>query len=144
MERYIFIFIFLFMISGSYGQHDFDSLHSNNDQFKAFIADYSQSYDLFGEDDLIDVTLRSDFKNLIKNKYKDEYQDAILEFNLNDTVIVRRKVKIKPRGEFRLRKCSNPPLMVNFKKKDVLLPQLKDFDKIKNQKNNKYFVHNKN
>ncbi|MFC2126581.1 hypothetical protein ACFLU5_17460 [Bacteroidota bacterium] len=131
MERILSLFLVLITVSTSYAQHDFDSLYKNNDHFKKFITSYAKDYDIFNNESPLEMTLKSDFKNLIKRKYKDEYQGAILEYNLNDTVLVRREVKIKARGEFRRKKCMNPPLKINFKKKDVLLPQLREFDKMK-------------
>ncbi len=128
--RVLVTFLLLLTTSNVFGQHDFDSLYESNDHFREFINGYAKNHDLFSDDYPIEMNLISDFKNLIKQKYKDEYQDALLEFNLNDSVIVRRNVKIKPRGEFRRKKCSNPPLKINFRKKDVLLPQLREFDKM--------------
>jgi len=129
--KYFFTAVLFISVLSSHAQHDFDSLYDNNDEFRTYIDDYSRNYDLFSGEEMIEMNLISDFKNLIKRKYHDEYQEAILEFDFNDTVIVRRQVKIKPRGEYRRKNCHNPPLMLNFKKKDVLIPHLRDFDKIK-------------
>ena len=56
--------------------------------------------DIFNNDKVLNITIESDFKNLVKRKYKDEYQPAILKFHLNDTITVTRNIQIKPRGEY--------------------------------------------
>ena len=104
MKRILLIVLPFLIPSCSYAQYDFDSLYKNNDQFKEKIDIYARDYDIFSEDELLEITLTSDFRNLIRRKYRDEYQDATLEYFLNDTVIVKRKVKIKPRGNLRRRR----------------------------------------
>ena len=111
--------------------HDFDSLYKNDKAFKQIFKSTSDSEDIFDNDEIIKITIESDFKNLIKRKYKDEYQPAILRYSLNDTVVINRNITIKPRGNMRKKICFFPPLKLNFPKKAVVIEQLKEFDKIK-------------
>ncbi len=114
------------------GQHlDFDSLYQNDPSFKTAIASQPEFIDFFGRTDLVKITIESDLKNLFKNKFKDEYQDAVFRYFLNDTVVVNRDIEIQPRGHMRRKTCYFPPLKLNFPKKDAVLPQIQEFDKVK-------------
>jgi hypothetical protein len=89
------------------------------------------SLDLFGDDTPLKIQLTSDFKAFVKNKYDDEYQPAELNFFVNDSVSIRHDIRIKPRGNFRKRHCQFPPIRLNFKKTDFVLPRAHQFEKIK-------------
>jgi hypothetical protein len=87
--------------------------------------------DLFNTEDVLEIILESDFKAFLKNKYKDEYQPAVIRYMYNDTIKVSRNIKIKPRGAFRRANCYYPPMKLNFPKGKVRLKQLEEFDKMK-------------
>ncbi len=75
---------------------------------------------LFDSSDPLQVTIISDFKNLVKHKNEQPaYQPAKLILN-NDTANVF-SIRIKPRGFSRRTYdfCNFPPILLNFKKKDV-------------------------
>ena len=88
-------------------------------------------FDLFGTEAPLEITLESDFRKLIKEKNADQYQEALLEVPLSDTVIVRRIVRIKPRGVFRRGYCSPPPIKLNFKKTKLYVNSLQQLEKMK-------------
>ena len=111
--------------------HDFDSLVENSDDFRIFARNYGDTFDLFNASQMLKITFESDFKSLVKNKFKDEYQDAVFRIMVNDTVQVSRKIQIKPRGHYRKSTCLIPPIKLNFPKKDAYIDQLKQFDKLK-------------
>ncbi len=111
--------------------YDFDSLVSHNEKFKNAVEVISDTLDLFNDQSLLKVTLETDFKNLIRGRKNPEYQPATFRMMLNDTVMVTREIKIKPRGHSRRRVCYIPPLKLNFPKKKAFLKQLQSFDKIK-------------
>lgn len=124
----------IFILSNGYAQsivHDFDSLIQNSKEFESVAKAVGDTTDIFNDNKILDLTLESDFKNLVKRKYKDEYQEAVLKMMYNDTIMVSRKIKIKPRGVTRKSICSFPPLKLNFPKKEAYIKQLQDFDKIK-------------
>jgi hypothetical protein len=86
---------------------------------------------LFDNPDVLDISIRADFKELIKNKFDDTYRDAEFSYMLNDTILVSDELKIKPRGNFRKRLCYLPPVKLNFKKNEYLIAQSKELDKLK-------------
>ncbi|MEM7104627.1 MAG: hypothetical protein AAF502_15935 [Bacteroidota bacterium] len=89
------------------------------------------SFDLFDSKILIEVTIESDFKKLVKRKMKDEYQPALLHYQLNDSLVSKRFIRIKPRGEFRKRYCSFPPIKLNFKKSGFMSYGVEELEKMK-------------
>ena len=89
------------------------------------------TFQIFGPDEPLEFTVSTDIKGLSKNKFKDEYQPAKVIYNLWDTISIYREIRIKPRGEFRLKNCSNPPLRVNVKKTQEVFQLLDDFSKLK-------------
>jgi hypothetical protein len=111
--------------------HDFDSLFNNDDAFRQAITARSDFEDFFNSDDLLRITIESDFNYLIKKKFEGEYQPAMLTYYINDTVAVRRDITIKARGNMRRKTCYFPPLMLNFPKKEAVMKQIEEFDKMK-------------
>ncbi len=133
--KQLFLLAFLltvhYLLSAQSRIHDFDSLYENWQPFQEVVKSWQEHYDLFDETSPIELTLKSDFRALIREKYDDEYQYAILELPYNDTVLITREIKIKARGNFRRNTCYYPPLMLNFPKKKVVIEHLKEFDKLK-------------
>ena len=111
--------------------HDFDSLMEHSESFKAIADQIGDTLDLFNSSEPLKVVFESDFKNLVKRKFKEEYQDARFTVMYNDTVKVTRDIEIKSRGNMRKGSCFMPPLKLNFPKKDAFIKQLKHFDKLK-------------
>ena len=87
--------------------------------------------DLFNEEIPLKITLESDFKQLIRDKRKDKYQEALLHYSLNDSIVVRHIIRIKPRGVFRKNYCSKPPLKLNFSKTKFIRKELNELGKMK-------------
>ncbi len=73
----------------------------------------------FVDDKLIEITLDSDFKKLIREKLKKEfsgnYQPATITMVFPDSVKLTENIEIRSRGKFRREKCNMPPVMLNFK-----------------------------
>jgi hypothetical protein len=65
----------------------------------------------FNSDEILEITLESDFRNLIKEKREGKFQPANLIIKNNSYAI-----RIKTRGHFRLENCSFPPISLNFSK----------------------------
>jgi hypothetical protein len=136
MKKLLFLSIFFSMHLADHTEifaqiHDFDSLIQHNDAFRQVAESVGDTLDLFSKHDVLEVTLKSDFKNLIKRKHKDEYQEASFQIMFNDTVLVTREIKIAPRGKVRRSTCMIPPLKLNFPKKKAFIKQLESFDKLK-------------
>jgi len=45
--------------------------------------------------------------------------------------MLNRQISIKPRGDVRRQVYNFPPLMLNFQEKEAIIPQIKDYDKMK-------------
>ncbi len=131
MRKFLLLAFYLFISVTQAQVHDFDSLFEFSPEFQKSIKDWQQKYTLFDEEEPIEITLKSDFRNLVKKKYKDEYQSAILETKFNDSILIVRAIKIKPRGNFRRRTCYYPPITLNFPKNKTILQHLSEFDKLK-------------
>jgi hypothetical protein len=111
--------------------YDFDSLFRHDESFRTAVRSRPDSNDIFNGTETLKITITSDYKNLIRRKYQGEYQPAILVYHINDTVDVRREIEIKPRGNMRRKTCYFPPVTLNFPKKEAVLPQIREFDKMK-------------
>lgn len=111
--------------------HNFDSLYKNNESFRKYVESTPDFKDLFLSDEVMNITIASDFKNLVKTKGKEEYQPALFQYQMNDSILLKREIKIKARGLSRKNICFFPPIQLNFPKKEEIIPQLKVFDKMK-------------
>ncbi len=112
-----------------------------------FAQDYSigNPAKLFSSHEVIELTLKGDFKTLLKDigDERDEHPFK-LEYSENgDTIVL--DLKIATRGNFRRKaeNCNFPPLKLNFKKKQVKYTLFEGINKIKlvthcKSKSNKY------
>lgn len=108
------LFLLAFSVSTCPGQND--------------TADVSKKkFALFDSEELLDISLQFDLTTFLKKNPKTGYQDGMLMIHVSETDTIDRKVKIKPRGEYRQQTCSFPPIMLNFKK---LFPAYSDTGKI--------------
>ena len=112
-------------------QHDFDSLYDASVEFRKSFEAIQDTFDLFGNESVLEIAIISDFKQMNRQKDTLHYQDALLEYVLNDTIIVHREIGIKARGNYRRETCSYPPLKLNFPQKSARLEWLQTFDKMK-------------
>ncbi len=90
-----------------------------------------EDFTFFNRSTPLKMELVSDFKNLVRRKFDEEYQEASLNVKISDEIEIRHNIRIKPRGNFRLKNCTNPPIMLNFKKGEFPLENLKNLDKVK-------------
>lgn len=118
-------------LSSQQKHYDFDSLLQNNPQFQPLCKMVMDTFRIFGPKEPLEFTVSTDMKALAKNKYKDEYQPAHVIYNLWDSINISREIRIKPRGEFRLKNCSNPPVRVNVKETEEVFELLDGFKKLK-------------
>jgi hypothetical protein len=83
-----------------------------------FSSSIGQSCNLFDSDDVIELTLRSDFKTVFNDRGDDpQYHSAALCYQTEQNVI-STSIKIKVRGHYRKNpvNCKYPPILLNFKK----------------------------
>lgn len=53
------------------------------------------NFGLLDSNEPLFITIESDFKKMRKEKYKDEYQKALLHYQLNDSILIKRTIRIK-------------------------------------------------
>jgi hypothetical protein len=71
-------------------------------------------------DSLPIIQIRTDYKNLLKFKLKEEYQPASLTiWNEENETLDFEKVRVRARGNIRKEVCINPPLKINFKGREL-------------------------
>lgn len=141
MKKYLSIVFFL-ILSGFYQA---DSLYAQKGKKDVLFPDTSavinfipeEEWDLFGRENLVELTLKFDMRKYLKASDPPEYQDALLVFHAKDTSI-EKNVRIKSRGVFRRGYCAFPPLKLNVKKTKFENEYLDD------QKNFKIVTHCKN
>ncbi len=80
---------------------------------------------LFESDSIVHVRMITDMKLLVKKKYEEEYQPAIIQIIQPAGDTNSHDVKIKSRGNRRKDACNLPPIKVKFPKKDYLYNKLK-------------------
>ncbi|MDX1909629.1 MAG: hypothetical protein SF053_21500 [Bacteroidia bacterium] len=89
------------------------------------------SVSIFGPTAPLRMEMSFNYSQLIKNKFDDEYQPAILTVHLDDSTQVADTIRIKARGEFRREYCKFPPLALNFKKADFGYLPLNELERVK-------------
>ncbi len=92
---------------------------------------FDEKFKLFGPAEILDLTISSDFRNLIRRKHKDEWQKAFVLYEPNDSIIIKRELKITARGNFRKSYCYMPPVKLNFKKTTFRIEELNELRNIK-------------
>lgn len=111
--RYFTFFIAVFFIqSSSFAEENF--------------CNRSQEDGLFSSDETLDIVLKTDLKNLLKNKDDGKYQEG--EISLEDKTY---PIRLKARGNYRRENCSFPPIMLNFSKTEF---EDKSYDQLKKLK----------
>jgi hypothetical protein len=69
----------------------------------------------FTDEGIIEISLKTDFKDLQREKGEDVFQDADISLRFPDSTFIEEKIKIAARGHFRRNYCDIPPLMLNFR-----------------------------
>ena len=125
MVRYV-LFAYVFFI-GSVG-----GLFCQSNSVEIKESDSIQvSLDIFQNENPMELTIEFDIKEFQKKKNKGEYLPATITNHLSDSLIVKKKIKLKARGQFRRSHCSLPPFWINFKKKDLSDSTLYSYQKLK-------------
>ncbi len=88
-------------------------------------------YDLFAEEEPLEIRIESNFKKLHRNKKGDVYQMAFVTYPLNDSLEIRQQAAIKPRGGVRRKLCVYPPLKIKFSVTDLYEDRLEDLSSLK-------------
>ena len=77
------------------------------------------------------IELTFDLKFLMKNKFKDQYQEVTFTHVKSKKESESWPAELKPRGKFRLRKCDFPPIKIKFKKDELKSQGLKKHNEYK-------------
>ena len=81
---------------------------------------YTQStFDFFAEKEILEITLSTDFKEVIVNKEDDRYRLATIMIQSDKITKDPIPIQIKPRGAFRRNFCSFPPIQLNLEDSDL-------------------------
>jgi hypothetical protein len=86
---------------------------------------------LYHEQGAVNVTLKTQIEDLVLNKLDEGSVPAMIFFKDHSGTAREFKIKLEPRGKFRLRQCYFPPLKLNFKKSDLRAMGLEDYDDMK-------------
>lgn len=91
----------------------------------------STLFEVFQQQELLEVTLETNFENILADKRNEDYQPAIFTYVNAQGVEVQQDIKVRQRGKYRRRICEMPPLKLNFDKDELESQGLQKFDKMK-------------
>jgi hypothetical protein len=106
-------------------------LHARYDPEPVTVDTFEVYEDLFGKEEPLYLTLKTDINAFKRARRKDEYQPAEMTCQVNETFQVVSPVRIKPRGIFRLETCSMPPFWLNIRDSGIKTEELKDIKRMK-------------
>jgi hypothetical protein len=86
---------------------------------------------LFVDEEPLNMTLTTDFKNFKKTRRQEEYQPAEMTIHEDESFEVSRPVRIKSRGIYRLTNCTNPPIWLNIRHSDIEVDSLDEVVRMK-------------
>lgn len=97
-----------------------------------FGADSKKSiFDLMNHTEVLELTLEADFTDLTTNRRTKEYQPGFVRFSDANKMEQAWKIKVRPRGKYRRRICEMPPLKLKFKKDELAVAGLSQFNDLK-------------
>jgi len=80
-------------------------------------ADVNELADpLFQDNETLQVTITGPLTSLVRERPKDDYSAALLEYTETDGTTVKFDLDIRTRGNFRHKNCEYPPVSLNLKK----------------------------
>ena len=71
---------------------------------------------LFQDNETLHVTITGPLTSLVRERPKDDYSAALLEYTETDSTTVKFDLDIRTRGNFRHQNCEYPPVSLNLKK----------------------------
>lgn len=89
-------------------------------------------FDLLSEQEIQELTIKTDLVRFIDNRKLGEYQPATITYLDQQGQEVTREIELKPRGKYRRRVCDFPPIKIKFSKKDLSVAGFNpEFNKLK-------------
>jgi len=107
------------LLLGSVSYSQIDTAYQSPDTISIEYFNVFSKTDPFIPEEPLNMHIEMDLKEFYKIKYKDESVSANLTVSLKDSILMTKKIKIKPRGEFRRKYCSFPPIELKFSKSDT-------------------------
>ena len=111
----LFPLVVLFSLLSAYSQGVDDEKDLPIDTAQIISVLPEENWDLFGREDLVELSLIFDVKSFLKSKNAENYLDARLLIHMNENDTIEKQVRIKTRGNFRQRFCYFPPIKLNLK-----------------------------
>lgn len=96
---------------------------------KVFAQPAINAQQFFLDDHLIKTELQTDIKSLRKNKEHPVWQAATITMHFSDTFLVKEKIQVQMRGEYRKNNCDIASLMMDFK--NITSTKLSSLKKLK-------------
>lgn len=87
--------------------------------------------DLFGREEPLNLTIKSDFRSLRKTRSDAEYHDALMTCMVSDSFVVSHSVRLKARGIFRRDFCAMPPMWLNIRNSGIDINELSGIRRMK-------------
>ncbi len=88
-------------------------------------------FDLIEGEEVIEMTIVTDLREIIENRRLDEYIPALITWHSKKAGREAFEIKVKPRGKYRRKICPFPPLKLNFDKDELKARNLSKHDKLK-------------
>lgn len=76
-------------------------------------------FDIISENDILEVTIKTDLQSLIENRITEDFQPATFSYRDQNGETITWEWKVQARGKFRRRICDFPPVKIKFKKKEL-------------------------
>jgi len=101
-------------------------------EYQPTFEDTLQVYeDLFGLEEPMYFTMKTNLKKFKKTRRDEKYQPAELTCHVNDTFQVTHPVRIKARGIFRRDNCTLPPFWLNIRYAGIEADSIRDINRLK-------------
>jgi len=75
-------------------------------------------FSLFDSEEMLHISLKFDITKFMKDKSLEEYLDAELVYYINESDSLVNKIRLRARGNSRIKFCNFPPVRLNFKNCD--------------------------
>jgi hypothetical protein len=86
---------------------------------------------LFQSNDLLEVTIEAPFREILDERHRSDYVDALLAYEERDGQRQEVDIRIRARGNFRRENCDYPPVRLKFRKSEVRGTIFQNQDKLK-------------
>lgn len=126
LPHYLFLLmlsILLFIQGSLFSQHERQQIR--------MVDTIDTSVDLFDETEPMHITLTLDLKMYQREKHKGEYMPVHFLYEINDTLLLEKTMRLKARGQFRRSHCNLAPFWLNIRKANVKNAHMQDINRIK-------------